>query len=215
MIDLEMNKVPKAERVKGGIHNEVIEIGAVKMNDNFEIIDKYQTYVFPEHGKMDRMIIRLTHITDEMLVGAPLYDEAMSAFLDWIGEEDVTFYSWSMADIRQLRHESSIKKCHLDDVEKMEKSWVDFQEEFSRLLHIKNRIKLKDAVASADYVFTGDEHTALSDAVNTAEILILTKHEEEFKRVMKPVLELFTEDNTGSSLGSMCEDFFANYKVEE
>lgn len=68
------------------------------------------------------------------------------------------------------------------------------------------KIKLKQAVSAADYEFTGAEHTALSDAVNTAEILRLSKRPEEFEKVMKPVLDLFRPEGNNTLL-EMCPEF--------
>lgn len=44
----------------------------------------------------------------------------------------------------------------------------------------------------------------MADAVNTAEILRLSKNKEEFERVMKPVLDLFRMDKQESTLLDMC-----------
>ena len=92
----------------------------------------------------------------------------------------------------------------------MEVNWNDFQEEYSNLLGIEKKIKLKQAVSAADYEFTGAEHTALADAINTAEILRLSKKPEEFERVMKPVLDLFRPEAGKTTLLEMCPEFFAS-----
>ena len=209
MIDLEMNKIKKQYRDDKKLANELIEIGAVKMDDDFNEVDRYQSYVMPDYGKMDSHIIKLTGITDEKLEGAPRFKDAMQDFEKWIGGGAVTFYSWSMADIRQFQTESAFKEYQSETLRKMEKNWIDFQEEYSRLLGIDKRIKLKQAVSSADYDFKGAQHTALADAVNTAEILKLSKNPQEFERVMKPILDLFRKDQGGSTLMDMCPEFFA------
>ena len=209
MIDLEMNKIKKQYRDDKKLANELIEIGAVKMDDDFNEVDRYQSYVMPDYGKMDSHIIKLTGITDEKLEGAPGFKDAMQDFEKWIGGGAVTFYSWSMADIRQFQTESAFKEYQSETLRKMEKNWIDFQEEYSRLLGIDKRIKLKQAVSSADYDFKGARHTALADAVNTAEILKLSKNPQEFERVMKPILDLFRKDQGGSTLIDMCPEFFA------
>ena len=49
MIDLEMCNVSRG--TKGyGYKNEIIEIGAVLMSENMEIIDGFCTYVSPQYG---------------------------------------------------------------------------------------------------------------------------------------------------------------------
>ena len=55
--------------------DRIIEIGAVLMKDGQEI-DRFQTFVDPER-KLDRKIVDLTGISDDMLVGAPKIEEAL------------------------------------------------------------------------------------------------------------------------------------------
>lgn len=210
VIDLEMNKIVKQYRGANKLSSELIEIGAVRMNARFEVLDTYQTYVSPEFGSMDERIIELTGITDKKLEGAPGFIEAMDEFAAWIGKAKTQYYSWSMSDLRQFQQETAFKGYQGNIVSKMEKNWNDFQQEYSRLLGIEKKIKLKQAVASADYEFTGAEHTALADAVNTAEILRLSKNKEEFERVMKPVLDLFRPEKKENTLLDMCPEFFAS-----
>ena len=210
VIDLEMNKIVRQCRDAYKLSSELIEIGAVKMNSKFEVIDTYQTYVSPDYGSMDERIIELTGITDDKLVGAPKFAEAMDDFAEWIGSEKTQYYSWSMSDIRQFQSEAEFKEYSGNIIRKMEVSWNDFQQEYSVLLGIEKKIKLKQAVAAADYEFTGAAHTALADAVNTAEILRLSKNKEEFERVMKPVLDLFRPEKEESTLLDMCPEFFAS-----
>ncbi len=210
MIDLEMNKIERQYRGDKKLSSELIEIGAVKMNSRFDVIDKYQTYVSPSFGKMNSRIIKLTGITDDKLKGAPDFFKALDDFGRWIGSEKTVFYSWSMSDIQQFKVEASFKGYKGKIIDRMASNWVDFQLEYSKLLKIEKKFKLKQAVQAADYEFTGAEHTALSDAVNTAEILRLSKNPEKFERVMKPVLDLFRPEKKGNTLLDLCPEFFAN-----
>lgn len=202
--------IEKQFRDEQKLSSELIEIGAVRLDQDFKMLDTYQTYVLPDFGPMDEHIIQLTGITDEMLVGAPKFREAMDDFAAWVGKGRAQFYSWSLSDIRQFQNESRFKGYTGKILEKMERNWNDFQEEYSNLLGIEKKVRLKQAVASADYEFTGDAHTALADAVNTAEILKLSKDREEFERVMKPVLDLFRVDHEDNTLLRMCPEFFAS-----
>lgn len=215
MIDLEMNKIEKQHRDELKLSSELIEIGAVKMDDHFEVIDTYQSYVSPDFGPMNHRIIALTGITDDKLVGAPRFADAMEDFAKWIGKEPTTFYSWSLSDIRQFQTESAFKEYRGKILQRMEANWIDFQEEYSKLLGIEKKIKLKQAVAAADYEFTGAQHTALADAVNTAEILRLSKDVDRFETVMKPVLDLFRPEKEEPTLLDMCPEFFASFLAEE
>ena len=64
--------------------DSIIEIGAVKMI-NGKIIDTFDTFVNP-NVKLSSEIISITGITDEMLVNAPNEEDAVKAFIDWVGE---------------------------------------------------------------------------------------------------------------------------------
>ena len=64
--------------------DRIIEIGAVILKDGQEI-DRFQTFVDPERH-LERKIVELTGITEEMLVGAPKIEEVLPKFLDFIGD---------------------------------------------------------------------------------------------------------------------------------
>ena len=64
--------------------DRIIEIGAVVMKNGQEV-ERFQTFVDPER-KLDRKIIDLTGITDDMLVGAPKIEDILPKFLEFIGD---------------------------------------------------------------------------------------------------------------------------------
>jgi len=59
---------------------EIIEIGAVALNAENEIMDEFQTYVKPQYGVVPPMITNITGITNEMLRKADYFSDAMQAF---------------------------------------------------------------------------------------------------------------------------------------
>ncbi len=212
MLDIEMNKVLKKVKENGDhLSNELIEIGAVMMNEKFEKVDTFQTYVYGIYGNVAPIITRLTGITDENLKGAPEFDEAMTKFLEWAGDGDITWYSWSLSDLRQFQSESLFKKSHIQEVEKMAENWIDFQKVYCEMIGVSKMIKLEQAVSAVDYTFKGEKHSGLDDAINTAEILILSKDKKKFDKVMKPIKDLFTPKTTGNTLLSMCPEFFEQF----
>ena len=64
--------------------DRIIEIGAVILKDGQEI-DRFQTFVDPER-QLERKIVELTGITDEMLQGAPRIQEILPKFLEFVGD---------------------------------------------------------------------------------------------------------------------------------
>jgi DNA polymerase-3 subunit alpha (Gram-positive type) len=69
----------------------IIEIGAVVLKDG-KITDTFNTFVAPDRI-LSPEIIRLTGITDEMLVGAPSQEEALRAFLAFVGERPLAAHN--------------------------------------------------------------------------------------------------------------------------
>ena len=64
--------------------DRIIEIGAVRLKNGKEI-DRFQTFVDPEQP-LERKIVELTGITDDMLRGAPKIREVLPKFLEFVGD---------------------------------------------------------------------------------------------------------------------------------
>ena len=63
-----MNPVSREfKEIRRALNDEVIEIGAVKLDENFQQIGEFQCYVKPEYGEIKQHITRLTGITQEMV----------------------------------------------------------------------------------------------------------------------------------------------------
>lgn len=67
--------------------NEIIELSALKIRDN-EIFDSYTTLVRPL-SRIGGFITKLTGISDEMVENAPLIEEILEEYLNFIGDDVV------------------------------------------------------------------------------------------------------------------------------
>lgn len=207
VMDLEMNPISREYKdIRKKLTDEVIEIGAVKLNDAYEQISEFQCYVQPEYGNIKKHITRLTGITDETVKDKDSFISAFRSFLDWIGDEDTTIYSWSNSDIKQLRQECRLKLADFD-INWLNSHWVDLQKQFDDRLGLHNSLALKHALGAIDRDFEGTQHTALADAANTSSILALMQDEEKFQETMRPVIEVLQpKDELSSSIGDLCPE---------
>ena len=207
VVDLEMNPVSREFReVRRKLNEEVIEIGAVRLDENFQQEAEFQCYVKPEYGPIKKHITSLTGITQAMVADKKTYAACFQDFVDWVGEEETKIYSWSMSDIKQLRSECRYKLPDFD-IEWLNARWVDLQQEFDDRLGLHNSLALKHALGAMDHKFEGPQHTALADAINTSAILTLMQDDAKFKETMKPVLEILQpKDDLASSIGDLCPE---------
>lgn len=189
-IDLEFCGIDRQnEAVRKITPFEIIEIGAVKLNDRDEIVDEYDSYIHPVYGSIEKEISELTHITNEDVAEARPFAEVMEEFLDWIGDEETTVYSWSMSDHAQLEKECRLKSCFDQRVDDLLTHWIDFQKVFGGLIGIEQSIALDKALTGAGLTFDGMQHRANSDAINTAKLYQLTQDEEQFQKQLTSIFE--------------------------
>lgn len=83
--------------------NEVIEIGAVKLDSSFTTLDTISIIIKPQIGKKLRGRTKtLTHITNEDISFGVPYEKAIEEFSEWLGDEENIFLTWGDGDIREL-----------------------------------------------------------------------------------------------------------------
>ncbi len=71
--------------------DRIIEIGAVVLRDG-KLEETFNTFVDPQRP-LERKTTDLTGITDKMLEGAPSEEEAINAFLDFVGDRPVAAHN--------------------------------------------------------------------------------------------------------------------------
>lgn len=98
IIDLEWNQPLKGRTPVEGLPDEIIQIGAAKIDLEGNVLDTFSQIVKPYYyPKLNKDVAELTLLTDEDLqIGLP-FAQAMDAFRAWCGE-DCVFLSWSATD---------------------------------------------------------------------------------------------------------------------
>ncbi len=182
VIDLEMCKVPKGYRKYGfKYRQETIQIGAVLLDENYEVIDEFDTFVKPQYGMIDSFIENLTGISQSDVAGAPCFEEALEAFLDWLPADDVRCVSWSGSDPKQLIHETFEKGIVDDRLEVIFANWIDCQKTFGKKMERKNPYSLEEALFISNIAPEGRAHNGLVDAANTATLFAKLETEPDFR----------------------------------
>ena len=194
-VDFEMNPITQVHKEAHRIcKSEIIEIGAVKIDEQGNEISAYKEYVLPEYEtEMNPTCQELTGITMETLAGSPHFHDAFFHFLSWCNESnenDYEMYAWSENDWRQLTCEMRLKKLNMNDpsIRWMLDHWQNFQQIYCNLLGLDKVISLDKAGSTLGETFDGQMHDALWDARNTSKLYVLSQKREEFRDIMQPII---------------------------
>ncbi len=214
VVDLEMNEINKKSEARSICRNEVIEIGAVMLDEGMNEVGCFKTYVKPEYNGISNKISKLTGITDSMVLMAPRFSDAIKSFTRWCleDEQEVEIYAWSGSDYGQIAKEIILKGYKPEAVEEklLTIEWKDFQQEFDQYLGFEKKLSLKQALELAGIGFDGREHDALDDARNTADLMRTFRDEKLFELTLRRVKEALTPTDNSCTLG----DFF-NFFVSD
>lgn len=98
VIDLEWNQPLKWRRPVTGLRDEIIQIGAAKIDAEGNAQDTFSQIVKPfYYSKLNKDVSELTLLTDADLETGLPFAQAMDALRAWCGE-DYVFLSWSATD---------------------------------------------------------------------------------------------------------------------
>lgn len=163
---------------------EMIQIGAVKVDDKYQVVDSISIPIRPQYYvKIHPRIRKMTQLGAEELADAPTFLDAMAQFTAWCGEE-YTLLTWGCDDISVWKQNMDFFGC----TEPMPPI-CDIQRLFSDVNGCRDRKGLKVAMEmlgiepdAARYF-----HNALHDAYYTALVFArLPQPEDVLKYPQKP-----------------------------
>ncbi len=187
VLDLEWNSA--YYKPQGRFINEIIQIGAVKLDENFKIIDKFQIYIKSRLvKKLSNRTINLTGITTEKMQTGVGFREAVSRYNIWAGDSAITM-TWSDSDLYAIVENSRI---FLDNsVQFYMRDYIDLQTYIQNELklmghNLPNQISLGNAAELLGISTDGFElHNALDDSYLCGLMLSKTYNKERFSKLIR------------------------------
>ena len=150
---------------------EIIELGAVRLNDYGEVMGTFDKFVRPVvHPRLSVICQQLTSIRQEDVDRSRKFPDVIEHFQNWadMHDEDYILCSWGDFD-RSIM----IDNCELH---KMDSYWVDYhidlKKQYKKIKGLKKTQGLMKSLTKEGFEFTGIEHRAISDAENLAKIFI-------------------------------------------
>lgn len=193
ILDLEWNTA-YARRIKGFI-NEIIEVGAVMLDDNLNTVDEFSCFIKAQVGKKLRSNVKkLTNITNEDISSGILFTRAMSKFRDWIGSKENVILTWGDGDIRVLIE--NFKYLNGINTIPFLSNYVDIQAYVQETLGVSKAQQIGLAAAAETLGINLDDfshHRALDDSKLTAECFRRTFEQKKLAEKIKPCNNSFYE----------------------
>ena len=148
---------------------EIIEIGAVKLDENLNECGKLQNFVkphfFPKHAK-DAMDFCM--ITDADMKKAITFPAMLEKMLAMYEAGNTFFVAWGDSDYKVLAEGCSRHKL---ENPVLQADYLDLAEAYKLWHGEENTPGLKTAITEMEVTADGLAHTAFDDAYNTGKVL--------------------------------------------
>ena len=182
ILDLEWNTA--FSRKRQCYVNEIIEFGAVRLNEDLEVTDSFSSLVRPLiQKKLNSRVKKMTSISNTDVKEAENYDTVLHAFTDWVGDpSDVVIMSWGDMDLRTLIDNN--RYYYNDPVIPFVQSYVDLQAYFMQEKELPKSQQIGLSHAAELIETDPDEfthHRALGDSELSAVLFRAIYNEQTFE----------------------------------
>ena len=167
IMDLEWNQSTDPKQAQENLPFEIIEIGAIKWNENLEKIDTFHRYITPVcYKELAPFIEKMLPYNEGKLESGELFITVMEEFLKWCGD-DYIFCTYGDSDLIQLQRNMDYHK-----MQKLKKplTFYDVQRIYRFWHQDKGVVSLEHAVEGCNIPVSRPFHQALNDAEYTAEV---------------------------------------------
>ncbi len=171
VFDLEWNQCPDGkEKENSKIPFEIIEIGAVKLDSNYKVIDQFSEYIKPcVYDGIHFKIKDVIHVTMEDLNKGRSFPQVCKSFLEWCGQ-DFIFATWGNMDLTELQR--NMKYYEIKYEFGFPLKYYDIQKVFSLYYEAsKTRRALEYAIDYLEINIDNEFHKAIFDAEYAAKVL--------------------------------------------
>ncbi len=154
--------------VQQTFRGEIIEIGAVKIDEDANVLDTFSIHLRPRIFRtLQHHIAKVTGLTQADLDRGEPIVQGLRRFMQWCGP-DAEFAEWGMDDVPVLKQ--NLFLCNLD--ESRPTQWYDLQQIFLREHPRKEGegMTLESVVTRMGIPMERPFHDALSDTLYTADV---------------------------------------------
>ncbi len=181
VLDLEWNQ--GSEEETHPLAFEIVEIGAVKLNDRMEQTDEFHGLIRPQvYQEMHKVTEELIQMDMETLKEGETFPEVARRFLDWCHDGTFLFCTWGTQDLTELQR--NMKYYGMEPLSGGPIPYLDVQKLFS--IAYEDRKVRRSLEFAVDYLHIGKDvpfHRAYGDAYYTGRVLAQCNDPEVLKNV--------------------------------
>lgn len=151
---------------------EIIQLGAIKLDVNFNIIDTFNAYVKPQIYKdIHPFIQKMTNITKDHVKDASTFPQVFKDFKKFITSKKAVLCVWGTGDLKELYRNINY---HDIPLKSLPKSYINIQDHATKYFNnpAGKSIGLQNAIISLGLEENKSYHDALNDAYYTAQVFI-------------------------------------------
>jgi len=172
--------------------NEIIEIGAVKLNENPLVIDEFQSFVKPMlNPVLSDFCKKLTSIQQEEVDQASSFVEVVREFQNWIGQ-DYWICSWGLYDKKQFKHDCELYNLPTEWL----RNHISIKHQHGKLLagrlqsegkprrdikRVERGVGMETTLKMMNIPLEGTHHRGIDDARNITKIFVKLFPELKFE----------------------------------
>lgn len=148
--------------------NEIIEIGALKLDSSGEVVSEFSEFVCPTlNPQLSDFCKGLTTIQQSDVYAASTFDVVIKRFQSWIDlDEPFVLCSWGFYDKRQFE-----KDC---DLHKLDKGWlqnhISLKHQYAEITNLRKPVGMNAALRREGFELDGTHHRGIDDARNIEKI---------------------------------------------
>lgn len=152
--------------------NEIIEIGAVMIDETGKELAKFEYFAKPYEGLiLTDFCKKLTTIKQSDIDIADDLKDVMLKFYDW--SKNCVLVSWGGYDMRQIIRDSRTQKItDVIDTNDMKNRHINFKKEYAKKTGLRREVGIKGALRNEKLEFVGTPHRGIDDAMNIKKIFI-------------------------------------------
>ena len=156
---------------------EIIEIGAVLLDTENEIVSTFSTFVKPTLNPiLTDFCKELTTITQDQVDTAPSFNIAMTSFLNWLHEYVIVFYdfySWGDFDKNIISRQAKQLNYKNPKLDVLLSNHFNLKQIFADRNGVKP-MGVSSALKFKGLKFENQQHRAIYDAINIAKLIDCT-----------------------------------------